>query len=164
VIIHVDMSGKFHKYENVGIAWTDTKKKQHKGISLSGKLIKKLKSETNCDNSKLYAICIYLILKGDLENLKRIIICNDENFIEVKDHLGLLFSKINYYKKIEIISISKHREKLGVKKLKSLADSFANSYRKRGYKRANWNRGRNLNTITCKHEDIMKILENKKGR
>ena len=77
MIIRVDMSQKFYKRTNVGVAWCDNNKRTHKGLALSGNLIKKLISEHHVDYdfSRLYAICIYFLIKENINNIKKIIIC-----------------------------------------------------------------------------------------
>lgn len=174
MIIHVDMSGKFYKKENVGIAWTDDKKQKHKGLFLSGRQVARIIETKNADYdfSRLYAICIYLIVKEDIVNIKELILCTDETFIEVKEYLILLLAKEGKNDK-SIKSIGQYREEKKKEgkggKIISCADGFANSYRKRGPRECRWDKGRELNIIKAPYEEIINLwnlidLELKKSR
>ena len=131
MIIHVDMSCKFYEGKKVGVAWIDSDKKEHKGMALSKNLIYKLNKSLAADSDfpRLYAICIYLLIKNDLNRINKIIICNDEPFSDVKKYLTLL--TCHQENLISIQSITEYKKELGKKKLKSKADSIVNSYRKR---------------------------------
>jgi len=83
------------------------------------------------DYARVYAICIYYLIKDDLNVFDTLIICGDEDFNSVKYYLLLLFSDNDFYQKKKILSVYKLREITGNKKLKSYADNIANSYRKR---------------------------------
>ena len=147
MIVHVDMSKKFYQKTTVGIAWTDSKRNVHKGMALSGGIIKQLIKDFSADHDfpRLYAICIYLITREIVNDFTKIIICNDEPFEYVKEYLRLLYDKDSIRNDMKIISLTEYRYELGEKKIKSLADGLANSYRKRALKPNQWNKGvRNL--------------------
>ena len=132
--IHVDMSHKFYERFTVGIAFIATEdKKIHKGTALSNKLIKSLKKDVNAyyDFPRLYAICIYWILKDDIPKVDRLIIDNDENFVEVREHLDILFRDNQDFNNVNLMSLRDYTQILG-KNIQSLAHGVANSYRKRG--------------------------------
>lgn len=162
MIIHVDMSGKFYNRENVGIAWTDEKKQKHKGLFLSGKQVTRIVENKNADDDfpRLYAICIYLIVKEDIDGIRELILCTDETFLEVKEYLSSLFKKEGKSNK-SIRSIGQYREeqKKGGRggKIISCADGFANSYRKRGSKECRWDKGRKLNLVKASYEEIIRL-------
>ena len=157
--IHVDMSQKFYEKYDVGIAFIATEDRTfHKGTALSNKLIKSLNRDLNADydSSRLYAICIYWILKEDISKSDNLIICNDEPFEEVQGYLNLLFNGNSDFDNVSMISLRDHTQMLG-KNIQSLAHGVANSYRKRGLKRHRHNRGKKLNFIELHYEDIVKL-------
>ena len=155
MIIHVDMSQKFSNMKNIGVAWISTDRQHHKGLALSGKLIKKLVNEVgaNHDFARLYAICIFLILRDDISKVSEIIICNDEDFTTVKKHLERLFISFPDFSQVRIDSIFDFRKRIG-RDIKSLADGIAASYRKRGLKENRWNKGYKLNVIRTRYKEI----------
>lgn len=159
MIIHVDMSGKFYKKENVGIAWTDHKKQKHKGLFLSGKQVTRIIEHKNADDDfpRLYAICIYLLVKDNVDEIKELILCTDETFLTVKEYLTLLLAKEGKNKSIR--SIGQYREEKkkegDMRKIISCADGFANSYRKRGSQECRWDKGRKLNIVKAPYDEII---------
>jgi hypothetical protein len=104
--VHIDMSGKFQKKTTVGVALITSDKKDHCGLALSKQLINKITREFSYEDlfPKLYAICVFCLIKKKISKVEKIILCNDEPFLEVKKSLlKLINSKIN------IISITEHR-------------------------------------------------------
>jgi hypothetical protein len=167
MIIHIDMSQKFSNVTTIGIAWASSDKQEHKGLALDGKIIKRLVQEYHADRdfARLYAICIFLLTEQDIERIEKMIICNDEPFFMVKRYLDMLFEKFPCYPQIQVENITKYREEVGKRKLKSSADKFANSYRKRGLKPTQWYKGRQLRGLPVNYITIVALwimLEKKK--
>ena len=86
---HIDMSGRFYEKGVTGISCVSSDTKNHNGCSLKGRTKRYLEknlftSSIHEEYAKLYAICIYFLIKNKLENMNTLIICNDENFIYVK--------------------------------------------------------------------------------
>lgn len=161
---HIDMSNKFHNEVNVGIACCNFDKTNHIGCSLNGNLVKKLhhefcnsKKNDGDENAKLYATVIYCLIKDMLQDIKRLVICCDENPELTKIHLTDLLKDIP---KIEIISIKEYRLAIGDPKFKSKAHNLCNSYRKRSAKRWMWKKGIPLNVIEIRFNELKKILKN----
>ena len=158
--IHIDMSGRFHNREKIGIAYvSDMNGEKHKGTAIGGKVIKALvkRYRTDRDFARLYAICIYFIIRDDIDGFKEIIICNDEDFDSVKRYLYILFGS-KRLSKINIQPIDYYRKVMG-KNVKSLADGKAESYRKRGLKIKRWFRGTKLNVVEINFKDICDCWE-----
>jgi hypothetical protein len=156
---HVDMSGRIYKNKTIGIALVGTETKIHLGCALKGNLVKLIKRrlfKKNIfeDSAKLYAICISLLVKGVKDNIKTLIICNDEDFRIVKDVLSKLLKDYDS----EIISISEFRKRLG-RNIGSLADNYANIYRKRGLKPNRWAKGKELNIVPVTYNLIKQSWE-----
>jgi hypothetical protein len=158
--IHVDMSGKPFKKENIGIAWIAVEDlHQHKGAAISSRLIKELMRDLQIDYDapRFHAICIYLITKEDIQNFKEIIICNDEPYEYVRPYLELLFERDNIsLEDHNPISLLYYREKIG-KNISSLAHGRANSYRKRGFCEQNRSRGIELNVVKINYAMIKEL-------
>ena len=98
---HVDMSGRIYNNLTIGIALVGTKTKLNYGCALKGNLIKLIKKELFKNNffedcAKLYAICIYLLVKEIKDNINLLIICNDEDFEVVKRVLSQLLKNYNF--------------------------------------------------------------------
>ena len=93
-VMHVDTSSKLYEKNNTGIAYKVIKTNFHKGLGLSSKLKKELKRDLyiQYDYARLYAICIYYLIKDDYDLFETLIICGDEDFNSVRDYLELLFS------------------------------------------------------------------------
>src|SRR3989338_3142517 len=94
---HIDMSGRIYEEKTIGIALVGTKTKKHQGCAIKGNLIKLIRKELFKgryfeDPAKLYAICIYLLLKDIREEIETLIICNDEDFEIVKTSLSKLLN------------------------------------------------------------------------
>lgn len=131
--MHIDTSSKMYEKGDTGVAYKIIKTNTHKGLGLSSKLKKELRRDLDAeyDYARLYAICIYYLIKNDLHLFDTLIICNDEDFIPVRDYLDLLFSEDREFSKKEIISLSRVRKITGKEGLKSYAHNIANSYRRR---------------------------------
>jgi hypothetical protein len=152
---HIDLSGCFFHKGNTGIAYYSSESKKHKGMVLKSNL-KKMIDKTLCigsrkeEHAKLYAICIFYLVKDILEDIKSLIICNDEDFSYVKFYLeALLPSTISF----SIMDIREFQKKLG-RNIKSLADNKSKSYRKRGLKKNRWMQGPNLEVIEINYNMI----------
>lgn len=153
---HIDMSGRIYEKRTIGIACVGATTKHHKGCAVKGNLIKLLEKNifigtAKEENAKVYAICIYLLVKDDINNINTLIICNDEHFLYVKEYLLLLLGYPN--PPFEIINISELKKKLG-RNVKSLADNFAKCYRKRALNKLKWNTGKQLNVIDIDYNII----------
>jgi hypothetical protein len=153
---HVDMSGRIYKKKTIGIACVGTNSGKHNGCALRGNLIKFIQ-EKLCigtimeEHAKLYAICIYYLIKNKLNEIETLIICNDEEFNYVRGYLTILLGQDS--SKIKIISIFDLRKQLG-RNINSLADNFATSYRKRALKPYKWNIGKQLDVVNITYEII----------
>lgn len=104
---HIDMSGRIYEDRTMGIALVGTETRENCGCALKSNLIKLVKKELFKDNffkdsAKLYAICIYLLVKEVKGNIGTLIICNDEDFSIVKSVLSNLIEDC----KFEIINIT----------------------------------------------------------
>jgi hypothetical protein len=152
---HIDMSGRIYKKVTIGIACLGTRSKKHNGCALRSNLIK-LIEKTLCvgdiseEHAKIYAICIYLLIKDRINDIETLIICNDEEFTYVKEYLLILLGETATFK---IISISDLRKMVG-RNIKSLADNFAKCYRKRGLNQNKWDNGKHLDVIEVNFEII----------
>jgi len=135
-VMHIDTSGKLYERKDTGIAYKIINRGEHKGLVLSIKSKKGLRKNLKIhkDFPRMYAICIYYLIKDNLDDFDILVICADENFSHVKRYLDLLFKDENKYSKKDIISIYQLRKISGNKSLKSYADGIANSYRRRGLK------------------------------
>ena len=156
-IIHIDTSNKLYEKKNTGIAYRIIKTNAHKGIGLSLKLKDELKRDLNADYdyARLYAICIYFLIKDDLELFDILVICGDEDIWRVKEYLYLLFLHNKKYSEKIIIGIGELREITGNKRLRSYADNAARSYRKRVFRSLNrQQKGLFLNPIKITYKMI----------
>ena len=135
-VMHIDTSCKLYERKNTGIAYKMIRSNEHKGLCLSLKLKKELERDLkiNRDYARIYAICIYLLIKDDLDKFDILVICGDEDIKLVKKYLNFLFSKDKTYYEKEIISVYELRKITGNKKLRSYANNISNSYRKRAFK------------------------------
>ena len=132
-VMHIDTSQKLYERRDTGIAFKIIRTKEHKGLALSLKLKREFERELDAqyDYSRIYAICIYYLIKDELDNFDELIICGDESFIDVKEYLSLLFSGNETYNKKSIRSIYELRIETGDKNLRSYADDIAYSYMRR---------------------------------
>jgi hypothetical protein len=157
---HVDMSDKIFRIEDIGIACLGLPSNTHNGCALRKNLIKIIKKnlcigEDKEEDAKLYAICIYLLIKDKLDEISLLDICNDEYFEYVRDYLLALLDEIPPF---EIISITEYRKKIG-KDLESPADNYASAYRKRGLHRTRWETGISLNVIDINYSIIQELWD-----
>ena len=144
---HVDMSGRIYENKTIGIALVGTETKENYGCALKGNLVKLIKKKLFNENiyedsAKLYSICIFLLVRNVKEKIKTLIICNDEDFETVKRCLNFLLKSYEF----EIINISEFRKRLG-RNIGSLADNYANIYRKKALKFNQRGKGKKLNVI-----------------
>jgi len=162
---HIDMSGRIYEGKNIGVAFFVPATKKHKGCALKGNLIKYIQKNL-CQNSvddeyaKLYAIIIFLLIKEDLDRIKSLIICNDENFVYVKKYL---FKLIGENIDFEIKNITEFRQIFG-RKIKSPADNFANCYRRRALNKNKWQNGKSLNVVQITFQEINNIWNTIKNK
>lgn len=158
--MHIDTSCKLYESKNTGIAYKIIGSGKHKGLVLKRNLKKILRKNLSVDHdyARLYAICIFLLIKDDFKFFDSLIICGDEYVPYVKDYLRLLFDEeSDYYNKL-VISITDLRDLTGDKKIRSYADGKAKAYRKRGLKSlARRQKGVSLNPIEINYGTI-KIL------
>jgi hypothetical protein len=157
---HIDMSGRIYKKITIGIACVGVSTKEHNGCVLKGNLIKLIEKnlclgEVKEEHAKLYAVCIYLLIRDKLDRIESLVICNDEDFIYVKEYLLLLIGEVPTFK---IISISDLRKITG-RKLKSFADNFAKCYRKRALNRNKWDDGKHLTVVDIDYSKINELWE-----
>jgi hypothetical protein len=146
---HIDMSGRIYKRLDIGIACLfGVKSKKHNGCALRGNLIKFIE-HTLCigsiyqEHAKLYAICIYLLIKDKLDEIASLTICNDEDFTYVREYLLFLLGQTPRF---EIISITELRKRVG-RDISSPADNYAKCYRKRGFNPSKWQNGKVLDVV-----------------
>ena len=158
-IFHVDMSGRIYEKRNIGIALVGMETKLHCGCALNGNLIKLVKKKlfkNNIfeDSAKLYAICIFLLVKDIKSDIKTLIICNDEDFRIVGKVLSDLLKDYQF----EIINISEFRKRLG-RNIGSLADNYANIYRRKALKPKRLFKGKKLNVVEVNFKVIKQYWE-----
>lgn len=157
VVMHIDTSCKLYEKTHTGIAFKIVDTGQHRGIGLHLRLKKELERdlETQHDYARLYAICIYYLIKNDLDKFGTLVICGDESFQYVKTYLDLLFSDCKEFFQKNIISISQLRDMLGDQNLRSKANNVANSYRKRALRtRHRQQAGISLNIVDVNYTKI----------
>ncbi len=166
---HIDMSGKLHRGETVGIACYNDNTKEHSGCALQRSLIKALKKHLfresqDRDHAKLYAICVFILIKEEVSNTSRLIICNDENFHYVRIYLSILLKNNPEISNTKIISISELRKTYKSAMNDSLADRYARPYRKRALNKVKWGTGINLKVNKVDYNTIKyywSFLDNK---
>lgn len=160
---HVDMSGRIYENKTIGIAVVGTETKENYGCALKGNLIKLVKKKLfkkNIyeDSAKLYAICIFLLIEEIKKSISTLIICNDEDFEIVKKILVKLLKNYGF----EIINIGEFKERLG-RNIGSLADNYANIYRRRALKPNKLSGGKKLNITEVTYKIIKKYGEELKN-
>lgn len=162
-VMHIDTSCKLYERKDTAIAFKIVNSNFHKGLILNKKLKKELERDfkVNEDYAKLYAVCIYYLIKDNLDLFDILVICGDEDFTVTKLYLDLLFSHNLEYKNKKVISVYELREISGKKKLKSYADNVARSYRRRALKSlARRQKGIILNPLKINYKLIKeKIIE-----
>ncbi len=156
-VMHIDTSRRFKQIGNTGIAYKMIKTNEHKGLGISNKLKRELDRDLNAgeDYARLYAICIYFLVKDDLGKFDILIICNDELFLYVKEYLDILFLNNREYFRKEISSLAKLREITGDKNIRSHADNMAGIYRRKIFQRIQRRqKGVKLNIIKINYKKI----------
>src|SRR3989344_1124173 len=93
-IMHIDTSCKFYEKKDTGIAYKIVGSEKHKGLIISNKLKRELDKKINANKNyaKLYAVCIYSLIEGSLNDFDILVICGDERFDKVKIYLDALFN------------------------------------------------------------------------
>ena len=155
---HIDLSTRFYEKGNTGIAFVGARSRAHKGCGIKPKLKRYIEKHLCVgsiyeDYARLYAICIYFLIKGDLDKIKRLVVCNDEEFTYVKEYLSTLIESDGNQIDFEIINITEYRNILG-RNVKSLADNRARSYRKRALKPNRWHNGPTINVVSITYEMV----------
>jgi len=156
-VMHIDTSSKLYENKDTGIAYRIVKSDAHKGLALSRRLKKELKRDLDADQDypRIYAICIYYLIKDDLNLFDTLVICGDENYSYVRQYLDMLFEDSEAYMLKKILSVCELRDLTGDKKLKSYANNIANSYRKRALKPIyRQQKGTPLNKIRIGYKEI----------
>ncbi len=135
-VMHIDTSQKFYERRVTGIAYKMIKTNEHQGLALSLKLKKELEKELDADYdyARLYAICIYFLIRDNLDIFDELVICGDENFVDVREYLHLLFLGSKEYDSKIVKSVNELRTETGNKNLRSYADDIAYSYMRRALK------------------------------
>ncbi|MFH1590902.1 MAG: hypothetical protein ABIC95_03155 [archaeon] len=162
MLIHVDMSGQLNEKKAVGVAWYCAETSQHRGVALSPQFKKKVLSSVK-DNEvfpKIYASCIFLLILDYLDDISSVVICNDEPFTLVKNHLSLLLGEITDTPP-EILSKTQFQRNSGITRFRSPADNFANHYRKRGLKRRKLFQGKKLHIKQITVSEITALIKKK---
>lgn len=155
--MHIDVSRRFYQQGSSAVAFKIIPTNEHKGIVLSSRLKRGLKRNLHAekDYAKLYAICIYYLIKDDLNYFDNLVICNDELYGRIKKYLDLLFKGNNKYLSKFITSLSELRKITGDSKVRSYADNIANTYRKKALKLLRRRqRGVPLNLIEINYQKI----------
>lgn len=158
--MHIDTSCKLHENKNTGIAYKIVGSKKHMGLALKRTLKKELNNQLNLSENyaKMYAICIYLLVKDDFDLFDVLVICGDEPVPKVKKHLKKLFEKNSEYLTKDVISITELRKLTGNYKLRSYADGAARSYRRRALKnKARQQEGISLNAVKINYKIVEEL-------
>jgi len=161
-IMHIDTSGKLYEKRDTGITFKIVDSGWHKGLVLSKKLKRDLRRNLNIENNypNVYAICIYYLIKDNLQDFDVLVICGDEHINKVKDSLDYLFRASLEYRNKTIMGIGELRDITGNKKLKSFADGIANIYRRKALKPLyRQQRGVKLNIAPINYSKIKEKLE-----
>lgn len=150
---HVDMSSRIYWKKTIGIALIGTQTRINCGCALNTQLLKKIKKELfekdYYDSAKLYAICIFMLVDNVKNLVNELIVCNDEDFRIVKNILNYLLKDYDF----EIINISEFRRRFG-RNIGSLADNYANIYRKKALKPTRYNQGKKINVVKISFKKI----------
>ncbi len=167
-VMHIDTSSKLCQRDDTGIAYKIVGTNQHRGLGLKLRLKRELEKSLNAnlDWARIYAICIYKLIKEDLDLFDILVICADEDIDYVKHYLNVLFKDDERYSKKEIISVFELRQITGVH-IKSYAHGVANFYRQRALKSLfRQQTGTSLNIIKIGFDEICdkweEIEQNKK--
>jgi len=153
---HIDMSGRIYEKKTIGISCVGSKTKRHNGCAIRGGMVRFIEKNLCVgsiyeENAKIYALCIYFLIRNKIEEIDTLIICNDENFYYVREYLYILLNNFPFQPKI--VNITEFQKKLG-RKVKSLANNYARAYRKRALKRNKWHIGIPLNVTEITFEMI----------
>ena len=100
--------------------------------------------------AQVYAILTFKLVDHLLRqnhSIKKLVICNDEQFSYVRLYLQNLLAERN----IQITNISDYRKMFG-RKVGSLADNLANVYRRRALKPNR--KGKKLNVVPVSFNDL----------
>ncbi len=160
--MHIDTSCKLYEGKNTGIAYKTIDSNKHKGLALKRTLKKELKKDLNVDYdyARLYAICIFYLIKEDLLLFDTLVICGDEHIPSVKEYLRILFEEDSDYHNKKVISISELRGLTGNPRLRSYADGVAKSYRRRALRcLARQQEGTSLNPVKINYSNIRVLWE-----
>lgn len=152
---HVDLSVKFWKRRATGIACVAVSSKYHVGCALISQLKKGIirhlfTGHGRRDRARLYAICIYYLIKDITQNIRRLIICNDEYFLDVRQYIGALLVSFDF----DIISLSEYRKEIG-RNIKSPADKPAAAYANRALSKSKREKGRALNVVEINYKMVL---------
>ncbi len=159
--MHIDVSRRFYQKGDTGMAYKIIPSKEHRGLALSNKLKEELKRDFNIDEdyARLSAICIYYLIRDNLDSFDTLVICNDENYLYVKEYLDLFFEENEKYLSKDIISLGKLREVSGDSKVRSYADHMANIYRRKALKPLRRRqKGIGLNIVDLNYQKIKEKL------
>ncbi len=154
---HIDLSTQFSKKGNTGIACLRLPSKKHKGCALNNRIKRYIertlfsKKNLRREYAKLYGTCIYFLVEKELDEIEKLVICNDEDFSFVRLFLEKLLKEQN--KRIEIINITEFRKQL-LRKVRSPADNYARHYAKRALKFHKWHKGISLNVVPVTYTAI----------
>lgn len=160
--MHIDISRRFYQEGDSGMAFKIIPSGEHRGIVLSNKLKRELEENLHVekDYAMLCAICIYFLIRDKLNYFDNLVICNDENYFDVKKYLDLFFGKNEEYSSKFITSLSKLRKITGDFKIRSYADNIANIYRRKGLKPLRRKqKGVELNIVNLDYKTIKQNLE-----
>jgi len=132
-VMHIDTSGRFKQKMSSGIAFKMIDTGIHKGCCISNSLKRNLDRDLEAqeDYARIYAICIYYLIKDSLDEFDTLIICNDEHFLEVKLYLDNLFSEDLNYSNKAITDLNTLRKIMGDDTIESYAHGIAGIYRKK---------------------------------
>lgn len=159
-VMHIDTSCKLYENKNTGIAYKIVNSRKHKGLALKRTLKKELnkKLKISKNYAKMYALCIYLLIKNDFDLFDVLVICGDEPVPKVKENLKKLFDKNSEYFNKKVMSITELRKLTGNQKLRSYADGVARSYRRRALKNpAKQQEGISLNIVKVNYKIIEEL-------
>ncbi len=144
-----------NRTKTVGIACVSAESRKHNGCALDEELLRLVKRKLFSDGfriecAKVYAICIYLLIKDRLAEIDQLIICYDEDFTYVKAYLLILLSSETTFSIINIRDLRRILQK----NISSLADKYANHYRKRALKKRKWIKGSALHVVEVNYDII----------
>lgn len=165
--MHIDVSRRFYQRGDSSVACKIIPGNSHKGLVISNKLKEELKKNFHIDKNyaKVHAICIYYLIREELDSFDNLVICNDEEYLKVKACLDFLFRGNKRYSSKLITSLGKLREISGDSKIRSYADNTANIYRRKALKPIRRKqRGVSLNLVKVNYRGIKDKWEELKGK